>query len=61
MAEASDLDAAACGLQTEELGRLSPGTAIVELAIDCPAASVPGLGAVPITGTLIVQQIESIP
>ncbi len=59
--EASDLDAAACALKTEELGRLSPGVAIAELAIDCPAANVPGLGAVPITGTLIVQQIESIP
>jgi len=59
--EAADVDAGACGLQTEELGRLSPGVAIVELTIDCPAVDVPGLGAVPIAGTLIVQQIDSIP
>ena len=59
--EAADVDAGACGLQTEELGRLSPGTAIVELTIDCPAVDVPGIGAVPISGTLIVQQIDSIP
>ena len=59
--EASDLDPGACGLETQELGRLSPGVAIVELAIDCPTANVPGLGAVAITGTLVIQQIESIP
>ena len=59
--DVSDLDAGACALRTDELGRLQPGAAIVELTIDCPAATVPGLGAVPITGTLIVQQIESIP
>ena len=59
--DASDVDARACGLQTEELGRLSPGVAIVELTIDCPEVDVPGLGAVPIGGTLIVQQIDSIP
>jgi hypothetical protein len=59
--EVADLDPGACGLETQELGRLSPGVAIVELAIDCPAANVPGLGAAPITGTLVVQHIESIP
>jgi hypothetical protein len=59
--EASDLDAGACVLGTDELGRLQPTVAIVELAIDCPAATVSGLGAVPINGTLIVQQFESIP
>jgi len=59
--EAADVDAGACGLQTEELGRLSPGAAIVELSVDCPEVEAPGLGAVPIRGTLIVQQIDSIP
>jgi hypothetical protein len=59
--EASDLGPGACTLQADELGRLQPGTAVVELAIDCPGAQVPGLGAVPISGTLIVQQFEEIP
>jgi hypothetical protein len=57
----ADLAPGACSLATEELGRLSPGAAVVELTIDCPAADVPGLGAVPITGTVIIQQLEFIP
>ena len=59
--EAADLSAGACSLATEELGRLSPGAAVVELTIDCPAADVPGLGRVPIAGTVIVQQLDFIP
>jgi hypothetical protein len=54
----SELPPGACSLETEELGRLTPTDAIVELTIDCPAAEVPGLGTVPITGTVIVQQVE---
>jgi hypothetical protein len=59
--ETSDLEPGACTLQSDELGRLQPGTAVVELAIDCSGAEVPGLGAVPISGKLIVQQFEEIP
>jgi hypothetical protein len=59
--ESSDLDPGACRLETDELGRLSPTAAIVELTIDCPTVSVPGLGAVPIGGTVIIQQFEEIP
>lgn len=59
--EASELSAGACSLGTNELGRLSPGAAIVELTIDCPAADVPGLGVVTIRGTPIVQQVDFIP
>jgi hypothetical protein len=59
--ETSDLEPGACTLQSDELGRLQPGTAVVELAIDCSGAEVPGLGAVPISGTVIVQQFEEIP
>ena len=59
--EDADLAAGACSLETSELGRLTPATAVVELAIDCPAAEVPGLGAVPISGTVIVQQLEFVP
>ena len=57
----ADLAAGACALETNELGRLTPGTAVVELTIDCPAAEVPGIGAVPIAGTVIVQQIDFVP
>ena len=56
--EAADLAAGACALETNELGRLAPGTAVVELTIDCPTAEVPGMGAVPISGTVIVHQVE---
>ena len=59
--ETSDLAAGACNLATEELGRMTPTAAVVELTIDCPAADVPGLGLVPITGTLIVQNLEFVP
>ena len=57
----ADLAAGACALETNELGRLTPGTAVVELTIDCPAAEVPGMGAVPIAGTVIVQQVDFVP
>jgi hypothetical protein len=56
--ETSELAPGACSLETNELGRLAPSAAIVELTIDCPAAEVPGLGTVPITGTVIIQQVE---
>jgi hypothetical protein len=59
--EDADLAAGACALEMTELGRLTPGTAVVEMTIDCPAAEVPGLGTVPITGRVIVQQIDFVP
>ncbi len=59
--EAADVAAGSCSLATDELGRLSPGAAVVELSIDCPAADVPGMGEVPISGTLIVQQLDFVP
>ena len=52
-----DLDPGACSLTTVELGRLTPQAAVVEVTIQCPAAEVPGLGTVPISGTVIVQQL----
>jgi hypothetical protein len=57
----SDLAPGACSLTTSELGRLTPSAAVVELTIDCPAADVPDLGTVPISGTVIVQQVEFVP
>jgi hypothetical protein len=59
--EVAAVPAGACNLGTNELGRQSPDTAVVELSISCPATEVPELGTVPITGTLIVQQLESVP
>ncbi len=59
--EDADLAAGACALESNELGRLTPGTAVVELTIECPAADVPGMGAVPIAGTVIVQQVDFVP
>jgi hypothetical protein len=56
-----DADVAGCNLGQTELGRLTPTTAVVELSIDCPAADVPGLGTVPITGTVIIQQVDFVP
>lgn len=55
---AADVPPGACTLATDELGRLGPHVAVVELSIDCPAAEVPGIGTVPITGTVIVHQFE---
>jgi hypothetical protein len=59
--EASELPPGACNLATNELGRLAPNAAVVELTIECPAAEVPGLGTVPITGTVTVQQLDFVP
>jgi hypothetical protein len=59
--EVTELGPGACSLGQNELGRLTPGTAIVELSIDCPAVDVAGLGAVPIRGAPIIQQIETVP
>ena len=50
-------DPGGCSLGTEELGRLTPSTAVVELSIDCAAADVPGFGPVPIIGTVIIHEI----
>ena len=58
---ASELNAGACSLGTNELGRLAPGAAIAELSIECSGADVPGVGPVAIRGTPIIQQIEDLP
>jgi len=48
----------ACHLEREELGRPNPAAMTIELGIDCPAVDVPGLGVVPISGTVIVDEVE---
>lgn len=52
------LDQSVCELGTEELGLLNPRTTVLELTIDCAAVDVPGLGTVPIGGSVIVERLE---
>jgi hypothetical protein len=56
--ETFDIAEGACGLQREELGRPNPRTTTVELIIECAAVDVPGLGVVPISGTVVVDELE---
>jgi hypothetical protein len=48
--------AAACQLTDEELGKVNPQTTVIRLGIQCAAVDVPGLGSVPVTGTVIFWQ-----
>jgi hypothetical protein len=56
--ETVDVPGGACALQREELGRPNPRTTTVQLGIDCPSVEIPGLGPVPITGTVIVDELD---
>ncbi|HSI99752.1 MAG TPA: hypothetical protein VLA59_05145, partial [Patescibacteria group bacterium] len=47
-----------CPLTSEELGQLNARTTVIEVSFQCDAVEVPGLGAVPITGTLVVERLE---
>ena len=47
----------ACALNREMLGKPNPRDIAVELVISCPSVEVPGLGAVPIEATLIVDEL----
>jgi hypothetical protein len=48
----------ACELGTEELGQLNARTTVLGLTIDCPAVDVPGIGRMPIGGTVVVERLE---
>ncbi len=56
--ETLDVPEGACDLASEELGRPNPRSTTIELDIDCPGVEVPGLGVVPIRGTLVVDELE---
>ena len=56
--ESVDVPADACELREREIGRHNPRTAAIELSIRCAGVDVPGLGTVPISGTLIVDRVE---
>lgn len=47
----------ACRIEREELGRQNPRTTVVELTISCSEVDVPGLGPVPISGTVVVDEV----
>lgn len=47
----------ACAISTRELGVLNPRTTVIDVSIRCAAVDVPGLGPVPIEGSLIVEQV----
>lgn len=54
----ANLDAGACQVVREELGKHNPRTTVIEVAISCPSVDVPGLGAVPISGTVVVDELQ---
>lgn len=54
----TDVGEDACALATRELGRLNPGVTVVELTVRCNEVDLPELGLVPISGTVIVEQVE---
>jgi hypothetical protein len=54
--EHDGVPAGACQLTDEELGKLNPRTTVIRLGIECAAVDVPGLGSVPVTGTVIVWE-----
>ncbi|HSK94117.1 MAG TPA: hypothetical protein VLA76_08690 [Candidatus Angelobacter sp.] len=55
--ELSAIPEGACQLVTTELGRQNPRTRVLEIAISCDTVDVPGLGAVPISGTVVVDEL----
>ena len=59
--ESLEVPADACELREQEIGRHNPRTTVIELSIRCAAVDVPGLGTVPINGTLFVNRVGSPP
>lgn len=47
----------ACQLRRTELGKWSPQITVSELEVACSEVDVPGLGAVPISGTVVVDEL----
>lgn len=56
--EEMEVPAEACTLTREQLGRPNPRAFTVEMTISCASVEVPGLGAVPISGTIVVDELE---
>lgn len=56
--EEANVPADVCQLASEELGKHNPRTTVLELTITCPTVDVPGLGSVPIGGTVVVDELQ---
>lgn len=54
----TDIGEDACTLGMRDLGKLNPRVTVVELTVRCNEVDLPELGLVPISGTLIVEQVE---
>jgi hypothetical protein len=50
----------ACTVGREQIGRPNPTAVTVQLTIDCASVEVPGLGAVPISGTVVIDELEGL-
>lgn len=57
--ESNDVDASACDLTTRNIGILNPRTTVIEVSLRCPAVDVPGLGSVPIEGSIVVERVDA--
>jgi len=55
----TEIPANGCSIATRELGRLNPRTAVLDLALACPAVELADRGTVAIDGTLVVEQVEA--
>jgi hypothetical protein len=53
-----DVAEGACSFDRTELGRHNPQTIVIELSIDCPSVDVPGMGSVPISGVIVVDELQ---
>jgi hypothetical protein len=53
-----DVPEGACSFDRTELGQHNPQTIVIELSIDCPSVEVPGMGSVPISGVVVVDELQ---
>lgn len=56
---ATEVPAAACTIETREIGKVNPRNTLVEMSIRCPSVQLPDRGPIVIEGTVIVEQIEA--
>ncbi|MDQ2674707.1 MAG: hypothetical protein M3Y40_08615 [Chloroflexota bacterium] len=54
----ADVPPGACSFDRTELGRHNPRTLVVELIITCASVDVPGMGAVAIAASAVVDEIQ---
>jgi hypothetical protein len=53
----AEIPEGACEITREELGKQNPRTTVIEVRITCAEVEVPGLGPVPIEGTVVVDEL----